>query len=243
MENNTKKAAIIPALFLSFFIGAQEVPETQPADTQELSQQTTESTTAEAEQAKTEAAAEAEQSTIESVAPYQMYVTEELFIFVHSGSSNQYRITGRIAASDNVEVIARDTATGWLQVNYANNKTGWVDSNNITDSAGTPAELEQANTTISALRKQLAEMENQPDIDVEQLQQQLASLQSENEGLSGLVSVLTEEKAAIESSIAQRDETQVILDKLYDVGVILIGVFVGWLLTRRKRSGISFNHL
>ena len=243
MENkNTKvsKFALIGSLLFSFYTNAQEVPAT--SQNPEPSQVEISEPVETPQESDTEAAQEPE-STIETVEPYQMFVTEELYIFVHSGSTNEFRIIGRIGASDPVEVIAKDTQSGWLQVNYGNNRSGWVDSTSLVNSAGTKVQLSQAQKTVTELRQQIESLKELPGKSVAELNQQLAELQEQNQQLNLVIEQLNQDKATIEASIVQRNEMEKILDKLYDVGVILIGVFVGWLLTRRRKSGLSFNHL
>lgn len=231
---------LIPALLFSFIVNAQQTTESQTEEnsaTAEPSVQTTETN-------EPDLALDAEpESTISTVTPYQMFVTDDLFIFVHSGSSNRYRIIGRIGASEAVQVIAKDSETGWLQVNYDTTKTGWVNSNMITATSGTKGQLSLAEKKIEELEAKISKNDNQPDVDVEQLNAQIAQLQSDNQSLLAQVASVQSEKDQLQASIIEVDETRKILDKLYDVGVILIGIFVGWLLSRRKRSGISFNHL
>lgn len=197
-----------------------------------------------------ENSAETSLTTVESVDPYNRYVTENLFVFLHSGGSNRYRIIGRIAASEEVKIIARDTETGWLQVELNNGRQGWVDNAVLVETAGTKVQLESANAEIKALQARIEKLDDGSEARIEQLnaqvEQQSAELLQKNQAnseLQSLVEQLTKENAELESSIVQADQTQKILDKLYDVGAVLLGVFAGWLLTRRRKSSLSFDRL
>lgn len=194
--------------------------------------------------------AEDQGNTVESVTPYNRFVTEELFVFLHSGGSNRYRIIGRIAASEEVKIIARDTESGWLQVELNNGRQGWVDNAVLVETAGTKALLASANEKITALETRIRSLDNGSEATIEQLnsqlEQQTAELNQKNQSnneLQSLVEQLTKKNTELENSIVQTDQTQKILDKLYDVGAVLIGVFAGWLITRRRKSSLSFDRL
>lgn len=249
MDKKIKKLSLlvlIPSFLLTFFVNSEPTTEAlllqQTSNSETVQENTSEQETNEAEPEAAEQSNEPE-STLTSVTPYKMYVTDQLFVFVHSGSSNRYRIIGRIPASEQVEVIAKDQDSGWLQVNYENTKTGWVDSSMITSNSGTKGELEQAQQQITELEAKIKKLDTQPDIDIDQVNAQITNLRNKNNELLNQIEIVNSEKARLQASIKEVDETRKILDKLYDVGVILIGIFVGWLLSRRKRSGISFNHL
>ncbi|NVK24549.1 MAG: TIGR04211 family SH3 domain-containing protein [Gammaproteobacteria bacterium] len=247
MDKKITKVSLL-ALFTSVLMtnSVHAMQEQEPQETTTSQEQTTletEQTLEPTAGEETVQAAVQEESSIESVTPYKMFVTDELFIFVHSGSSNRYRITGRIAASEEVEVVAKDNETGWLQVNYGGNKSGWVNNEMITSDSGAKEKLSKAQQQIRQLTAELEKIKAQPGVDVDQMNQQMANLKTDNQQLLKQVESLNQQKTELEASIQQIDETRKILDKLYDVGVILIGVFIGWLLSRRKRSGISFNHL
>ncbi len=212
---------------------------------------------AETEEQPNEATSEEvqEQNNIEQVEPYNRFVTERLYEFIHSGSSNRYRITGRAAAGEEVKVIARDTETGWLQIEQANGKQGWINNSVLVTNSGSRAQLETANAKIAELEEQLklAKQENGSDEIIAQLNSEVGNLTLANEDLGREIDDLKTQNAEVdqlrarnlelEESIVQADQTQKILDKLYDVGAVLLGVFAGWLLTRRRKSSLSFDRL
>ena len=193
-------------------------------------------------------------STIEQVEPYNRFVTDRLYVFIHSGSSTRYRIIGRAAAGEEIKVVARDTETGWLQIEQSNGRTGWIEDSVLVTSPGKKAELEQAKAEIAKLQEQLANASDdaaeQTIADLnsevgnltlanEDLQRQITELQTEN----AKIAELEAKNSELKDAIVQTDQTQKILDKLYDVGAVLLGVFAGWILTRRRKSSLSFDRL
>lgn len=198
--------------------------------------------------------ANSEQTTIEVIEPYQQFVTERLYIFIHSGASTRYRIIGRAAAGEALKVIARDAESGWLQVEHSNGKTGWVDNSQLVNNAGARGELKTALDKIVKLEEQLkAQANSSSEEALAQLNTEVSNLTITNEDLTRQIRELQQQNAQIEvlkaknveleNTIVDIDQKQKMLDKLYDAGTVLLGVFVGWLITRRRKSSLSFDRL
>ncbi len=175
-------------------------------------------------------------SSIVAVSPYEMYITDELFVFIHSGSSNRYRIIGRVAASEKVTIISKDQSTGWLEVQLNDKKTGWLDANMLVDNAGVKAKLATANEKIKQLNLRISKLGSVSTDDLSKLENQITELNATNTELTNKLMAKEQEAQDLRASIKQTDETKRILAKLYDVGAVVLGVFVGWLLTRRKKN-------
>lgn len=176
------------------------------------------------------------ESSIVQVTPYQMFVTDQLFVFLHSGSSNRYRIIARVAASEQVTIISKDESTGWLEIKLNDGKTGWIDSLMLENTAGVKAKLASASAQIKELNVKISKLGSVSTDDLKYLEGEMTKLTESNSVLSEQLLIATQESETLRSSIKDSDETKRILAKLYDVGAIVIGVFVGWLLTRRKKN-------
>ncbi len=245
MDNKSSffKPTLTTGLLLACFFSQAETTETQ--------QQAVETETTQTQQTD---AAETEQNTVEQLEPYNRYVTERLYIFIHTGASTRYRIIGRAAAGEELKVIARDTETGWLQIEQANGKTGWVDNSQLVNNAGAKGELKIALNKITDLEQQLTAQANSSSEEaLAQLNSEVGSLTIANEELTRQLDELKQQNAQIdvlkaknielENSVVDADQKQKMLDKLYDAGTVLLGVFVGWLITRRRKSNLSFDRL
>lgn len=246
MDN--KSSFLLPVLasglaFASLFAQAEAItdPDDQtPATTQE--------------QLQSDSGQTAELSSIIEVEPYQKFVTERLYVFIHSGSSTEYRIIGRAAAGEELTVISRDTESGWLKIEQSNGRTGWVDNSVLVDNSGSRGQLVAAQEKITELEAKLkAQAESSSDEALTQLNNEVGNLTLTNEELTRQLNELQEQNAQIdvlkaknlelENSIVKTDQTQKILEKLYDAGTVILGVFVGWLITRRRKSSLSFDRL
>lgn len=175
-------------------------------------------------------------SPIVDVTPYQMYISDELFVYIHSGSSSRYRIIGRVPASEKVTVIKKNENTGWLEIKLSDNKTGWIDSSMLVQTAGVKAKLATANAEIKNLKFKMSKLGKVSTDDLKVLETEIAQLTTSNSTLSEKLLAATTENETLKASVKQIDETKRILAKLYDVGAVLLGVFVGWLLTRRNKQ-------
>ncbi len=232
------KATLICGLLLSSNIFASPAVEpTQPEVKVVTPEPKSENSAAVIEETEeTTAQKSGPKSSIVSVAPYEMFITDQLFVFIHSGSSNRYRITARVPASEKVTIISKDESTGWMEIKLSDNKTGWIDSTMLAKTAGVKYELASANAKIKALKVQMSKLGKVSTDDLTVLEEEIATLTKNNALLSEQLLTVTNENQALLTSVQDIDETKRILAKLYDVGGIVIGVFVGWLLTRRRKE-------
>jgi SH3 domain protein len=240
MENKRIKltiAMLLCGLTLSNSVFAEpEVEPTEPATKVVNADETAEATTTPVTEVAPVAAVVEKKSPIVEVKPYEMYVSDELFVFLHSGSSSRYRIIGRVAASEKVTVITKNVNSGWFEIKLSDNKTGWIDSTLLVDTAGVKAKLATANATIKDLNVRISKLGTVSTDDLKVLENEIAELTNTNAALSKQLSTATTENETLRASVEQIDETKRILAKLYDVGAVLLGVFVGWLLTRRNKQ-------
>ena len=59
----------------------------------------------------------------------ERYVSDDLFIYLHSGPSTQYRIVGSVNAGSKVDVQQWNTETEFAKVIDPKGRTGWVETN------------------------------------------------------------------------------------------------------------------
>lgn len=245
MENIRIKrhaATLICGLLLSNYVFANQAieptePEVKVVTPEQVEKKPEDSTITSVEKTEDTITQQAPpKSSIVEFTPYEMFITDQLFVFIHSGSSNRYRITAKAPASEKVTVISKDDSTGWLEIKLSDNKTGWIDSTMLANTAGVKSKLDKANAKIKALKVQMSKLGKVSTDDLTVLEDEIASLTNNNALLTNQLLTVTNENQALLSSIQDIDETKRILAKLYDVGGIVIGVFVGWLLTRRRKE-------
>lgn len=180
---------------------------------------------------------EAVQETNEIPIPVEtQYITQRLPVYVHSGAGTEYRIINRLWAGDEISVIAHNQDKSWFKVNLAGDRTGWVAANVVTKQVSLKSQLDTATAKVSELEKQLSSLSDGGQQQIEQLSNQVEQLTADNQSLTSQLEAAHQESQQLAGQIQHIDETKRILAKLYDVGAVVIGIFVGWLLTRRKRN-------
>jgi len=166
------------------------------------------------------------QQTTENQSAKAAYISDELFVYLHSGPSNKYRIVGTINAGESVTYIQQDNESDYVEIKYDGDKTAWLPKQYVTFTPGLASQLAQIKSDYA----------NHADI-VTDLQQQRDNLSSE------LRAVISERDLALEqleqtkqtfSLLKQRlDATQAsIWEKPMVLGslILLIGLVFGLLL-------------
>ncbi|MDP4536170.1 TIGR04211 family SH3 domain-containing protein [Alkalimonas collagenimarina] len=164
------------------------------------------------------------------------FISDALFVYIHSGPSNQYRIVGTVNAGDNVRLLAEDEESGYVQIQFEGNRQGWLPGQYVTNTPG--------------MAVQLAELTEQ----LEQQSSQLQQLEQSNQQLNTALQQREQEyqKAQEQLQVANRSYEQ--LQQQFDVehgsiwknpkvlgaailGIgLLFGLLLPLLIPRRKES-------
>lgn len=163
------------------------------------------------------------------------YVSDDLFIYLHSGPSLDYRIIGTLKVGSPVTTLQYDNNTKFMQVKTADKKTGWVKN----------AQLQEelpAKTLLPEIKQQL-----------QTVQTKLTNIAQENEQTLQLVANLQSEKNSLQQTIADLKARNIDLELQQDIegdrikmewrlnggyilfGGVLLGLIIPF-LPRRKKS-------
>ncbi|WP_341501895.1 TIGR04211 family SH3 domain-containing protein [Gallaecimonas sp. GXIMD4217] len=163
----------------------------------------------------------------------QAYISEDIFIYVHSGPSRQYRIIGSITAGEPVTVLER--AEEFIKVKGAD-KEGWVESRYVT---------EQASFRITGPRLQQQLAQARAEIDrlssgKNALGSELNDMQDQNQRLNAMVKQQSARIAELEAQVASMDQSNLMGWFLYGGGVagggLILGLLLPLLIPRKKRK-------
>lgn len=87
------------------------------------------------------------------------FISDALFVYIHSGPSNQYRIIGTVNAGDNVQLLAEDEETGYVQIQFEGNRRGWLPKQYVTDTPGMAVQLAELNEQLQLQSSKLRQLE------------------------------------------------------------------------------------
>ncbi|WMN59128.1 TIGR04211 family SH3 domain-containing protein [Pseudoalteromonas xiamenensis] len=178
---------------------------------------------------------QAEQTSSEStsIVP-NAYITDNLYIFVHSGAGKNYRILGSINAGTAVQVVG-DEKNGFVNVIDDKGREGWVEAEFVTTEAGLQITNQNLQAQLDALNVELQDSQNE----VPTLQAKLNSLESENAELRQAVKDSETQKVQIQKEAMNKKQEQQHLLLSYGAAIAFSGLILGVILTlflsRRKR--------
>ncbi|WP_283710112.1 TIGR04211 family SH3 domain-containing protein [Pseudoalteromonas prydzensis] len=162
------------------------------------------------------------------------YIIDNLYTFMHSGASKNYRIIGSVDAGTKLTQLSAEE-NGFIKVLDDKEREGWVESKFVTKSAG----IHQQYRTLSAEMASMQEQLRQAQIELPQLQEQNQTLTDQNTALSEQITKLknTLDTERTQKQQAGAKEKRQLLT--YGGAIAFIGLFLGIILTivlsRRKR--------
>lgn len=165
------------------------------------------------------------------------YISDNLFIYMHAGPGNNYRILGSINAGDDVKMTG-EVENGYTQIIDLKKRVTWVESKYVSTTPG-------LRSAIAELNSKLANHEdsNQAIVsDLEQANNDLAKLSQKNSQLTNEISALKQTLAKTESQLSNQDLD---LKKEYFFNgaiVLAVGLLLGLVIPRlsvRKKASME----
>ncbi|WP_289028188.1 TIGR04211 family SH3 domain-containing protein [uncultured Paraglaciecola sp.] len=162
------------------------------------------------------------------------YISDELYTYLHSGPGRNFRILGSVIAGTRVTVLQEDG--DFTEVIDGKQRTGWVESDFISTTQSVrelvpslQQQVLQANQTIE---------QQQGDIDL--LQQELASIKSQNNRLESKITSAEKENAELSQTINEHDQTAQIewftRGGIVAVISLILGIIITYLPKKRRRN-------
>ncbi|WP_159084031.1 TIGR04211 family SH3 domain-containing protein [Saccharobesus litoralis] len=178
------------------------------------------------------------------------YVADDLFIYMHTGPSRNYRILGSITAGSPLKVLATNDENQFSQVEDEKGRQGWIENKFLSLQAGKSQQIEILNKQLTEQDKSLQATQSQ----LTNTNQKLASITQQTEQLSQQVNQLQNElQAKTESLNVLQNEKQNQAHKIQlewlmkGGGVLLFGMIIGYMLPflpkRKKRRDFGYGDL
>lgn len=178
----------------------------------------------------------------------QRYVTNDLFIYMHSGPGNNYRIVGTVNAGEKVNEIEYDQDSQFAHIKVANSdKDGWIEADKLTNTPSLQTQLSAATDQLKSTQQKLSDLQKSSEQSsddksklITQLQQQLKTEQQRTTDMNTHLNKLVSEnkKLTVKLGNIQQDVQMQWLIKggIVAGGGLIIGLIIPYLPRRRKRN-------
>ncbi|GDY27154.1 MULTISPECIES: TIGR04211 family SH3 domain-containing protein [unclassified Agarivorans] len=173
------------------------------------------------------------------------YISDDLYVFMHAGPSNQFRIVGSVNAGTKINQTDYNAENKYAKIVLEGGREGWVEAKYLNRSPGLANQLEQIKTQLekseTARKQQLEDSGNASSERVQQIetqQQQIEQLQVNNDQLNEQLNQITNQNAAIQHELDTKDEAVQMQWFMRGAGVAAAGLVLGILLPmipRRKK--------
>ena len=162
------------------------------------------------------------------------YISDKLFVYVHSGPGKNYRIIGSVDAGSQI-ILLDGNENGFQQITDDKGREVWVESQFVSNTAGLAKQLDELEQQLKSTQQHLDDAE----ITLPRLQQLNQDLQAENETLQQTIlrleQTITDEKQKAVNT--EQAEQHLLLSYGGGVGIggVLVGVILTLFISRRKR--------
>ncbi len=175
------------------------------------------------------------------------YIADNVYTYLHSGPSNQFRIIGTVNAGEPVEQLNTDAETSYVQIRDAEGRTGWVNGDFVQTEESFRSRLPLLEEELIITKQRLASVDERHELDMQdktiRLQQQEQELSQVHEQLNEL----RQQHAKLESenqrlsSLMDDKEHKMRLDWLLNGGLVagagvLFGILLPMVPLRRRRN-------
>ncbi|WP_394136059.1 TIGR04211 family SH3 domain-containing protein [Aliivibrio fischeri] len=165
------------------------------------------------------------------------YISDNLFTYMHSGPSNQYKIIGSVNAGDRITQLASNRSTGFTQIVDSKGRKGWVESKFVSRQPGLGERLPKVEQELATVKTQLANARKAANNEkagladsLEQRNKQIQDLeQSYSDVNNQLISSQTEVRE-LRAKLDTQKEDLLLKYFMYGGGVAGIGLLFGLLL-------------
>lgn len=165
------------------------------------------------------------------------YISDDLFIYTHSGPGNNYRIVGTINSGVEVTITGKQK-NDYSEIINEQKKAVWVESKNVSTTPGLRHVVAQLNEKMAALSEKSTTIQ----VQASEKTSQILTLSEENLKLNNEVIELQKALANVKSKLKDED-TNIKKQWFFNGAIVLgLGLILGLVIPRiggRKRSDMS----
>ncbi|NMP32245.1 TIGR04211 family SH3 domain-containing protein [Thalassotalea sp. M1531] len=168
------------------------------------------------------------------------YISDELFIYMHSGAGNNYRITGSINAGTQVKLTG-EARNGYTQIIDDKGREAWVEDKFVSTKPGLRYVVAELNGQLATTGEKESSLQSQ----INESTERLNAAENQTAELTNKITNLESQLASAQSKLNTQD-MDVKKEWFFNGAIVLgIGLILGLILprisTRRKSSMDSWS--
>ncbi len=180
--------------------------------------------------------ANAQDNQTESASDTTVYISDDLYTFIHAGPGRNYRILGSVVAGTAVTLLQRNDEEGFVEIVDDKDRTGWVDNRFISDTPSVRESVPQLEQSLQQAQADLEQTQQQNDL----LNQQILDLSSRNEQLQTRLQEIQQQHGELQQQLASIDN-KIQIEWLTRGGIIalgglILGVILMLIPRKRRRN-------
>ncbi len=168
----------------------------------------------------------------QSIQAADYHIADDVQLFMNSGPSYQYRISGRVRSGESIAVLERSGDYTKIQLN--DGKSGWVPSRYIAEGSSQLDELPVLRKALDQSNAKLGEQESK----IETLSARLTTLQTENDQYTQEMVQRDSQIRDLQFEIQNMDQSNLMRwlthGGLIALGGVILGLIIPNLPKRRK---------
>lgn len=162
------------------------------------------------------------------------FISDALFVYLHSGPSNQYRIVGTVNAGQSISYLSEDAETGYVQIQYEDGKTGWLPKEYVTFTPGLVSQLETLKAEYATNNGKLMALQQQHDQLNAQLNEAIAERQTALQQLEQANRAYEQMKMQAEATQTSIWQKPMVLGSLILLAGLIFGLILPLLMPKRR---------
>lgn len=170
------------------------------------------------------------------------FITDSLYIYLHSGPSTKYRIIGSVYAGDNVTKISESENGEFIQIEDKKQRVGWITAKYFSAEPSIKAQLQTLQETLRTQQEELTALQqkNQQLLTKlaaaeQQVSSQNTSLLDENQQLKQDITLLIDERAKGINAVHAEQRNVQNERMIYGACILFAGLIIGRIFSSFKR--------
>lgn len=169
------------------------------------------------------------------------FISDDLFIYMHTGPGTNYRIRGSVTAGTQIVVNQEDSDAGYSEITDDRGRTGWIKTEFVTLDKSVRTQLRELQEQL----QQQGDVSSQYSLELSQLDSQLQqaaatnqTLQEENAALKTQINSLTQQ---VEQKGNENQREMFFMGAIVAGSGLIFGIIMTMLLKGRKRSDVLYD--